>query len=633
MNTVSFSSWNGKIVDNRKGSGAKAAAIDFPEKLNGDKITALMGWNGLVLADPNADVPSLAYGYLKEIRKLSCGECSVCMIGIDRILDLLAKMNAGKGNEEDLAVIAEIAKGVAENSKCNFGGSSLAPIEDAIAVSRENFLELISGKRKLGAKNFSVAVSAPCMQACPAKLDIPGYIELIRNYKFKDSLNLIRERCILPGVIGRTCPAPCQKACVRVDMDQPLAIRLLKRAAADSDLKSGATALSLPAKERTEKIAIIGAGPAGLAAAYHLRSLGYQVTIFDSLPQAGGMAVAGIPDYRLPKDILGHEADLIKRMGVEIKLNTKVGKLDLKDMQKQGFKAFFLAVGAQKGTKIGCKGEDAGYEGYVDGVEFLRDFSLGKKVDAKKKVVIIGGGNVALDCARTCARLGFSEVEIAYRRTRNEMPAHAEEIDGAMEEGVKFTYLTAPLSVITKDGKVIGLECIKMKLGEPDESGRRRPVPVKGSEFILKTDMIVPATGQAADMTFINAVDVTDWGTVKIDPETYKTNIDGVFAGGDCVTGPATLIEALDAGNNVACSIDAYLNAKTFKPEVRFKEIDAKAKREEIFTAKKTACTVPMMDPKERVNNFAEVEGGFSAAEAAAEAKRCLRCYRVIVWE
>ena len=632
MNTVSFSSWNGKIVDNRK-AGAKAAGIDFPEKLNGSKIKALMGWNGLVVADPKADIPSLAVGYLKEIRKLSCGECSVCMIGIDRILDLFTKMKAGKGKPEDLKLVVETAKGVAVNSKCNFGGSSLAPVVDAIEVNRDAFLAVIKGKKKFSKKDYSVAVSAPCMQACPARLDIPGYIELIRNARFDDALNLIRERCILPGVIGRTCPAPCEKKCVRVDMDEPLAIRLLKRAAADCDLNDGASKLERPTREKKDKIAVIGAGPAGLAAAYHLRLKGFQVTIFESLPKAGGMAVTGIPDYRLPKDILKHEAELIRKMGVEIKYNKKVRKLDLKDLKKQGYKAFFLAVGAQKGTKIGCKGEEAGYEGYVDGVEFLRDFSLGKKPAPKGKVIIIGGGNVAIDCARTCVRLGYGEVEIAYRRTRAEMPAHAEEIEAAMAEGVKFTYLTAPLAVVTKDGKVSGLESIAMKLGEPDASGRRRPIPIEGSEFVLKADMIVPATGQTTDLSFITELDVTDWGTIKIDPVTYKTNINGVFAGGDCVTGPATLIEALNAGNIVAESIGAYLSGKKFVPEVRFKDIDTLAKREQVFVPKKEAGKVNTIDPKERVRTFAEVEGGFSAEAAAQEAKRCLRCYRVIVWE
>jgi len=637
MNTVSFSSWNGKIVDNRKGSGvAKAADINFPDKLNGNNIKALMGWNGLIISDPQTDVPSLAFGYLKNIRKLSCGECSVCMIGIDRILDLFKNMNAGKGSQDDLDLIAEIAKGVAENSKCNFGGSSLAPVIDAVEASREAFVEVIEGKKKLSDKAYEVSVSAPCMHACPARLDIPGYIERIRNFKFKDSLNLIRERCILPGVIGRTCPAPCEKACVRVDMDEPLAIRLLKRAAADSDLKEGASALSRPVSEKAEKIAIIGAGPAGLAAAYHLRLMGYQVTIFESLPHAGGMAIAGIPDYRLPKDILGHEADLIKRMGIEIKYNTKVGKLDIKDLQKQGYKAFFLAVGAQNGTKIGCKGEDAGYTGYVDGVEFLREFSLGKKVDAKKKVVIIGGGNVALDCARSCARLGFEDVEILYRRSRAEMPASNTEIREAQEEGIKFNYLKAPVKILAKDGKVTGLEYIKMKLGEPDGSGRRRPIPIKGSEARMKADMVIAATGQKSDLALISGkdgVETTDWGSIKADPVTFKTSVEGIFAGGDCVSGPATLIEALNAGNKVARSIDCTLQGKPFADPDPFAGVETGAQRDAGLVVRKAAAKADFLEVARRLEDASEVEGGFSTAEARAEATRCLRCYRLMVWE
>jgi formate dehydrogenase beta subunit len=632
MSTISFSSWNGKIVDSRKGT-AGAAKVSFPEKLNGNQYKALMGWNGIVLADPKADVPSLAFGYLKMIRKLSCGECSVCMIGIDRIIALFNAMNSGKGSKGDLTAIAETARSVAENSKCNFGGSSLSPIVDAVKAYSGDFLELVEGKRKLSDKEYHVAVSAPCMQACPATLDIPGYIELIRNNRFQDSLNVIRKRCILPGVIGRTCPAPCEDACVRVDTDQPLAIRLLKRAAADYDLMAGGSALESPAGEKDEKVAIIGAGPAGLAAAYHLRGMGYHVTIFEALPHAGGMASAGIPDYRLPKDILSHETDLIKRMGVEFKYNTSIESFDLAALRNEGYRAIFLAVGAQRGTRIGCKGEDAGYDGYKDGVEFLREFSLGQKVTPRRKAIVIGGGNVAFDCARTCMRLGFSEVEIAYRRTRAEMPAHAAEIEAAMAEGVQVTFLTAPVAVITKDNRVTGLECIKMKLGEPDESGRKRPIPVKGSEFVLRTDMIIPATGQVPDLAFIAEIDVTNWGTVNVDPVSHRTNIDGVFAGGDCVTGPATLIQALNAGNNVAESIDCYLKGREFVPEVRIKDIHTNETREQIYVPSKLAEKIACLDPKVRIRSFSEVESGFTATAAADEAKRCLRCYRVVVWE
>lgn len=629
MSAVSFSSWNGKIVDNRKGS-AKPADVKIPERLNGHKVKAMMGWNGLVVMDPKTDIPSLTFHYLKAIRRISCGECSVCMIGIDRLIDLFRGMSKGTGSRQTLAEIETVVKGVAENSKCNFGSTSLAPILDAIKAYREDFTALAEGKRTIAEKDFPASVTAPCIDKCPAGVDVPGYIELIRNNRYREAVDLIREKCILPGVIGRACPAPCQEACVRAEIDEALAIRLLKRAAADYSLQEGAGP-DAPREEKAEKVAVIGAGPAGLATAYHLRSMGYPVTIFEALPYAGGMTAAGIPDYRLPKDVLNREIDLIKRMGVEIKLNTPIRKLD--ELRKKGFQALFLAVGAQKGAKIGCRGEDEDYDGYIDGVEFLRNLTLGKKVEPRKKVVVIGGGNVAIDCARTCARLGFEQVEILYRRTRAEMPAHNEEIEGALQEGVKISYLAAPVSVVTKNGRVTGVECIKMKLGEPDESGRRRPVPVKGSEFAVKTDMIIPATGQKPDLSFVTEIDMTNWGTIKIDPATFRTNLKGVFAGGDCVTGPATIIDALNAGNRAARIIDCYIQGRKFDEEIALGGLVPKKGRESLFVPRRMGEKVKHLDPKERIAGFSEVEGGFSPAEAIEEAKRCLRCYRVVVWD
>jgi formate dehydrogenase beta subunit len=477
-----------------------------------------------------------------------------------------------------------------------------------------------------------VAVTAPCLEACPAKLDIPGYIELIRNNKFGESLNLIRKRCILPGVIGRACTHPCEEACVRGGIDKTLAIRLLKRSAADNDLAAGASALKKPAAERPEKVAIVGAGPAGLAAAYHLRRMGYQVTIFEAFPKGGGMAAVGIPDYRLPKNILEHEIKLIRALGADIQYNKKITKLDMDELTAQGFKAIFLSVGAHEGTKIGCKGEDAGYEGFVDGAVFLRNLALGKPVEPKGKVVIVGGGNVAMDCARSCLRLGFKEVEILYRRTRKEMPASSVEIEEALEEGVKIRFLVAPVSVLVDGSKAKGVECIRMKLGEPDSSGRRRPIPVKGSEFKVKADMVIPATGQKPDLRFVkDLVPVTGWGTIEVNPETLRTNLENVFAGGDCVSGPATLIEALDAGNKVARSIDAYLQGRTYEPEVSFKGIDVKAQRATGFIDACAQEKVSLLDPKARVKSFAEVEAPYSDTAAMKEANRCLRCYRLVV--
>jgi formate dehydrogenase (NADP+) beta subunit len=638
MNTVAFSSWNGKIVDNRKSPAKKSAEGAFPVELSGRKFGALMGWNGLVVVDPKTDIVALTLGYLQEARKLSCGECSVCMIGIDRVQDILQNMSAGKGSPKDLSEIEEIAAGVAVNSKCNFGRSTaMAPIAEAVKYFKADFQALGKVEKKIAAKPYAAAVTAPCMKACPATLDIPGYIELIRNDKYKESLDLIRQRCILPGVIGRACTHPCEDACVRKDMDGSLAIRLLKRAAADQDLKNGATALPLPKIEKKEKIAIVGAGPAGLAAAYHLRSLGYQVTIFEALPKGGGMAAVGIPDYRLPKDILNHEIDLIKRMGVDIRLNEKIDQLSGSAMAKAGYAAIFMAIGAHVGTKIGCKGEDVVSEDVVQGADFLRQMSLGKKIAPLGKVVIIGGGNVALDCARNCVRLGFKNVEIVYRRSRAEMPGSKEEIEEAIHEGVKFTYLTAPAGIIRKGGKVTAIECLKMKLGEPDESDRRRPIPIKGSEFTLKTDMVIAATGQKPDLSLLAGKEktalTTDWGTVKIDPSSYSTPVARIFAGGDCVSGPATLIEALNMGNKAALSIDAYLQGKTFSDEPSFEGIDTLQQRDMGFIPQAAAAAVKFLDAGERVKGYAEVECGFSAEEARNEAKRCLRCYRLVVWE
>jgi len=639
MDNVIFSSWNGKILDNREGKSPKmseSADGRFPKLTEVKRIAALMGWDGLVVMNPKADILSLTLHYLKEIRKLSCGECSVCMIGIDRLLHIMRQMDEGKGSKADIAEMKAIVKQVSVNSKCGFGQSALFPILDSIKYYKSDFLALIKGEKQLEDKDYSCAVTAPCMDACPAGLDIPGYIELIRNNKFEESLDLIRENCILPGVVGRVCTHPCEDACVRKDIDEPLSIRLLKRAAADYDLQHGGSSLNGPQKEREERIAIIGAGPAGLAAAYNLRSMGYGVSIFESLPHAGGMAAVGIPEYRLPKDILNHEIGLIRRIGVEIKVNAKVEKLSLKDLKKKGFKAVFIAVGAHTGTKIGAEGEDKGYEGFVDGVEFLRNLNLGNKVRPRKRVIVIGGGNTALDCARSCVRIGYDEVEIIYRRSRVEMPASSEEIEEAEKEGVKFQHLMAPVKILAKDGKVTGVECIKMKLGEPDESGRRRPNPIKGSEFTLDADMIIAAIGQRPELPVIpdkEKIGITQWGTIVVDPVTYMTDVEGVFAGGDCVTGPAILIDALNAGNQVAKSIDCYLQGRRLAKGVSFEGVDLKRQMGRGFTTRTPAQDVEFLDIKKREGSLAEVEGGFDAMAAISEAQRCLRCYRVVVWE
>jgi formate dehydrogenase (NADP+) beta subunit len=632
-----LSTWGGKFTDQRTTNTIPLKEA-IPEKFKDLPFKGLMAWNGIVVRDGDTDIPSLTYAYLREARKISCGECSVCMIGIDRVMEIFRKFIEGEGNPQDLKEIEEIAHEVSVNGKCNFGRSAaLVPVADAIRYFKGDFLALIKGDKSLFNHGYETAVTAPCIEACPAGLPITAYIEKIKNFQFGESLALIRSKCILPGVVGRACTHPCEAVCVRQKVDAPVAIRLLKRAVSDQDLKDGCQSLALPKAKKKEKVCIIGAGPSGLAAAYHLRLMGYPVTIFDGLSVMGGMAAVGIPDYRLPKEVLSHETNLIKRMGVDVFLNRRVELLKWDDLKKKGFKALFLAIGAHRGADIGLAGENDLVEGFVQGIDFLREIQERcSDIKPVKKVFILGGGNVAMDCARSCLRLGFGHVEILYRRSRAEMPALPEEIEEALKEGVKIRYLTAPLKVNSKWGRIEGLECVKMKLGERDDSGRRKPIPIEGSNFTLKADMVIAAVGQEIDTSFLTERDrkvLSQGNKIWVDPISCRTDKEGVFAGGDCVTGPATLIEALDMGNRAARSIDAYLQGKEYHEKRVFAGIDTASQRGDGFYPTRQAVHVSLASGDDTLNDFAEVERGFTQNEAMEEARRCLRCYRLMVWE
>ena len=631
------STWGGKFTDQRT-TNATPLIESFPGKFQDLPFKGLMAWNGIVLRDEDTDIPSLTYAYLREARKISCGECSVCMIGIDRVMEIFRKFMEGAGTRQDLKEIAEIAHEVSINGKCNFGRSAaLVPVADAIKYFKGAFLSLIKGEKSLFNHGYESAVTAPCIEACPAGLPITAYIEKIKNFQFSESMELIRSKCVLPGVVGRACTHPCEAVCVRQKVDAPVAIRLLKRAASDQDLKDGCAALPLTKVKKREKVCIIGAGPAGMAAAYHLRLMGYGVTIYDGLSVMGGMAAVGIPDYRLPKEVLLHETSLIKRMGVEVFLNRRIEHLKWENLKKKGFKALFLAIGAHRGADIGLAGENDLVEGFEQGIDFLREIQERcSDIKPVKKVFILGGGNVAIDCARSCLRLGFGHVEILYRRSRAEMPALPEEIEQALKEGVRIRYLTAPLKVNSKWGRIEGLECVKMKLGEPDGSGRRRPIPVEGSNFTLKAEMVIAAVGQEIDTSFLTEKDkkiLAGGNKILVEPSSCRTDKEGIFAGGDCVTGPATLIEALDMGNRAARSIDAYLQGKEFSEKRVFAGIDTASQRGDGFFPVKRAVQVSPSPGNDTLNEFEEVEKGFTQNEAMEEARRCLRCYRLMVWE
>ena len=488
-------------------------------------------------------------------------------------------------------------------------------------------------KRKTGEKTLPdvvdsdkcLAGSPPyCQATCPLHIDIRGYVGLIKEGKLDEALALIKESLPFPSIIGRICTRPCESKCKRSEVEAAIAINALKRAAADFGKYKEDYSI---AAEKKEKVAVVGGGPAGIMAAYDLRKMGYQVTIFEALSKLGGMMAVGIPEFRLPRDILTKETDIIKKLGVEIKLNTRVGKdITLTDLKK-GYNAVFIAAGAHKGRNLGIENSHA--DGIIDGTEFLYKVNTGVKVKAEDKVVVVGGGNVAIDCARTCVRLGFRDVNIVYRRSRAEMPAIADEVTEAEHEGVKLTLLSGPNKVVVKSGKIAGLECIKMKLGEADSSGRRRPVPVTGSEFFIETGLIIAAVGEEPDLGFMtgDAAKVVADGYIKADPVTLETGVKGVFAGGDVVTGAATVIQALAAGRKAAISIDKYLKGEP---------LDTGRDGEAVFESKlivdtwgivqESRASMPVLPVAQRKGNFKEVETGLTREKAINEAKRCLSC-------
>ncbi len=463
-----------------------------------------------------------------------------------------------------------------------------------------------------------------CQATCPLHIDIRGYTGLIKEGKFDEALALIKETLPFPAIIGRICTRPCEGKCKRSEVEEAIAINALKRAAADYGKYTDDYSI---AAEKKEKVAIVGGGPAGMMAAYDLRKAGYKVTIFEALPKLGGMMAVGIPEFRLPRNVLEKETDIIKKLGVEVKLNTRVGKdIKIEDLKKD-FNTVFIAIGAHKGRSLGIENEKA--DGVIDGTEFLYKVNAGEKINPEEKVVVVGGGNVAVDCARTCVRLGFKDVNIVYRRSRAEMPAIAEEIDEAENEGVKLTLLSGPNKVIAKNGKVAGLECLKIKLGEPDESGRRRPVPVKSSEFVVETGLIIAAVGEEPDLALMTGetAGAIAGGYIKAEPITLETGVKGVFAGGDAVTGAATVIQALAAGRKAARSIEKYIKGEP---------LDEGREGEEVFESKLIVDTwgigqeprssMPVLPVARRKDNFKEVETGLTKEKAVAEAKRCLSC-------
>jgi len=645
MTDILFSSWAGVITDNRGTPDSErqsVSALNLPLEFDKEKkIKAFIGWDGIVIRDPEVNLVDLLRAYLEAVQNESCGKCTPCRVGTRIMATIMNRIADGQGRVGDLEQLKYLGEMIQKSSKCNLGQTGPKPVLDAIDHFEDQFSGAIQLQKKIPRHEYKVKVTAPCESACPSHLPITRYIELIKEGRFEESLEAIREKTCLAGVLGRVCVRPCEDNCRRGNVDECISIKWLKRFVADYELEKRREPSIKKEGMRSEKVAVIGAGPAGLSCAYYLALKGYPVTVFERLGEPGGMAAVGIPDYRLPRETLRYEAGVVEKLGVEIRYNTRVGKdITLSQMFEQGYKAIFIGVGAQTNTPMGVEGEDKGYKGFLPGVYYLLEINLGRDPYPEgKRVVVVGGGNVAIDCVRSSFRIGKPDVNLVYRRTKKEMPADRVEIHDAEEEGVKFHYLCNPVRIIEKEGKVVGVECIRMELGEPDESGRRRPVPIKGSEFFIETDILIPAIGQAIDLSFLeekDGVKTTKRSTLAIQEGTFLTSRPGIFSAGDCVTGPDVLVRAAGNGKRAADKIDLFLRGMEVKEseeerlEALVEKVKVYNKDEKIgISGGQKRATLNMLPPDSRRWTFDEVEEGFSITAAQKEAERCLRCVRI----
>ena len=578
----------------------------------------------------------------KTFPTLDCSTCTLSPkmveVALQKKIDLLswAKPVAIKKNGKGFTVTILKKTRYVDIKKCTACGSC-SPGCPVVMKSEFNmgtgprkaiyipFPQAIPNKASID-KRTDRPCKAACVDACPIHTNVLGYLKHISEGRFEDAYMLIRETNPFPSSCGRVCYAPCEGACNRGQLDSPLAIRDLKRSAVDRfDLDT----LEPPQVQTTErKVAVIGAGPAGLSCAHDLAMEGHDVTVFETLPEPGGMLRYAIPEYRLPKAELDKEIGYIRRMGVKIECSIEIGKNMDAATLKNDYEAIFVGTGAPVGIRLGVEGEDI--SGIMDGLRFLRAVNKGESLETGKKVAVIGGGNTAVDCARTAKRLGSEEVTLIYRRTRQEMPAANEEVEALIHEGIIIEFLATPVRFNGSNGKVSAAECIRMELGEPDASGRRRPVEIKGSEFSVPVDTVITALGQATETDFLNplGVKLRKNGTVEADPVTCTTSVEGVFAGGDVTTGPAYVVDAIAAGKKAARSIIKFLKGDTIVAD----SIDAKPEKlsedevKELSTWVTKADRIPMPEEEidQRMTDFREVALGYSTDEAMAEAGRCL---------
>jgi NADH-quinone oxidoreductase subunit F len=572
----------------------------------------------VVLDDDNCMVEFSRY-LLSFTQEESCGKCVQCRWGTKQILDVLTDITNGKGRPGDIEFLLELCKAVVAGSRCGLGQTAPNPVIASIRYFRDEYEQHIK-KKHCPAAVCKGIVSAPCTHTCPANVDVPRYIRAIAEGNIEKGLDIVRERIPFAGICGYICVHSCESKCRRGQIDEPISIRALKGYIYDN--AKNKEPKPVIARSTGKKVAIVGSGPAGLTAAYYLAKMGgHAVTVFESLPEIGGMMRVGIPRYRLPEEILDADIEYVTRSGVTIKTETKISSIE--ELKQQGFDAIFLAIGSHHGPKMQVPGEEL--LGVIDGVTMLRDVSLGNKVQVGKRVAVVGGGNSAMDASRTARRLGATDVTVIYRRTQNEMPADEYEVEETMEEGVKFTFLSNP-SKIVKTDTGLKMTLARLTLGsEVDESGRRRPVVIEGGDIEQEFDTIIPAIGQVTVVPPAMPVHKNRNGTIITDPDTLATNLEGVFAGGDAVTGPDSVIKAIAAGRQAAISIDLFLGGKG-NIEEKFTEPETPAPFHLEEGGVEKRQETPRKNAFKRVKNFDRADLGFTRILAELEVSRCLRC-------
>jgi NADH-quinone oxidoreductase subunit F len=601
-----------------------SAALDYePLKALG----AIMGSGGLIVLDDQACMVDVARYFLEFVQEESCGKCVPCRVGTKRMLEILERICGGEGEDGDIERLIELGNWIKETALCGLGQTAPNPVLSTIRHFRHEYEQHIRDHHCAAGVCPSL-VRAPCQSACPAHVDVPGFVSLVGEQRYQEALLLHRERNPFAAICSRVCFHTCEDKCRRAGLDQSVSIRSIKRYLVDQEVIVQIPEVRTNDANADQKITIVGAGPAGLSCAYFLARLGYKPTVLESSVRPGGMLVQTIPAYRLPRETIAREIRMIERMGVEIITEKRMGTdFTLQSLLEEGSDAIFLAIGAPDALSMGLPGEDA--DNVVQAVPFLQRYNIRGSVDVGKTVVVIGGGNAAIDAARTALRLGAESVTIVYRRSQDEMPAYEEEVAEAIQEGVTISCLTQPIEIVKdKTGAVSAVRCLKMGLGSFDASGRRRPLAQSQDPVTIPADQVIMAIGQRLDSSHLSgeqAVMLNDKRFIAADPVTQATSIPKVFAGGDCTDGPSSVVEAIAAGERAAVGIDMLLSGENhaFWRYEKITQTDYDPDAEISQEKRAEARQIPV---ERRKHNFEEVELPWSEAVALAQAHRCLRC-------